>query len=214
MAEEQTVGVTGAVFPAWANPTTEQGGPHFGDLVDRVRDVMDAARLVDPSDELARELIADLARVADRMEAVAVPSRQAPADSRIDLPARGNVALPPFTMLEESAEGVRAEATFRPFHQGEGAAHGGNVSLLFDELAGSAVMARLTEGFPRTAYLTVDYRALTPIGRPLMARVWVDRIDGRKLFVRGTLHDGEILCAEMDALFLEVAVPEQTPPGP
>ncbi|WP_235735286.1 PaaI family thioesterase [Nocardioides alcanivorans] len=69
-------------------------------------------------------------------------------------------------------------------------------------------MERATRGFPRTAYLKVDYRSLTPVGRTLRARVWVDRIEGRKLFARGTLHDGDRLCAEMDGLFIEVIDPQ------
>lgn len=194
-------------FPAWVRGNTDRGGPHFGDLIDRIRDVMDAARFVSPTDELALELIDDLTRVAAKMEAVAVPPDEAPADTRRDLPSRGNVALPPTIIESEGPEGVVATATFRDFHLGRKAAHGGAVSLLFDELSGSAVMQRVSHGtFPRTAFIKVDYRSLTPVGRPLTVKVWVERKEGRKLFVLGTLHDGDTLCAEMNGLFLEVAM--------
>jgi hypothetical protein len=33
---------------------------------------------------------------------------------------------------------------------------------------------------------------------------WVERVEGRKIFARGTLHAGEILCAEADAIFITV----------
>lgn len=209
MTDDQGTATGGtARVPPWAQPTTEKGGPYFGELVDRVRDAMDAARRIDPSDELALELVEDLGKLVERMRGAVVHPHDAPADSRVDLPARGNVSLPPFQMLAEGPDGVEAEVTFRPFHEGEGAAHGGYVSLLFDELAGSAVMAQLTDTFPRTAYLKVDYRSLTPIERPLRARVWVEGSERRKLFVRGTLHDGDRLCAEMNALFVQVPMPQ------
>lgn len=190
--------------PDWARGNTDRGGEQFGDLVEALRSVMDAARYLAPSDELTRELTTDLNRIAQRMQEAAVPSDDAAADSRKDLPARGNPSLPPFVVTDLGPDGVTAEATFRPFHMGRNAAHGGNVSLLFDELAGYATMQRVTSGFARTAFLKVDYRSLTPTERPLRARVWVDRIEGRKMFVLGTLHDGERLCAEMNALFLQV----------
>lgn len=195
----------GTGVPEWARGNTHRGGPQFGDLVEELRSVMDAARFIAPDDETSRELTAELRRVAELMRAVAVPVDDAAPDSRKDLPARGNPSLPPFTVLELDHEGVVAEATFRSFHLGRNAAHGGNVSLLFDELAGYATMQRVTNGFARTAFLKVDYRSLTPVDRTLRVRVWVDSIEGRKLHVLGSLHDGDRLCAEMTALFLQVA---------
>ncbi|MDT0203038.1 PaaI family thioesterase [Nocardioides sp. AE5] len=194
-------------LPAWANPNTHAGGPHFGEMIDQVRRVMDAARVIDPDDALASGLIADLAAIATRMEAAAATPSMAPGDSRIDLPGRGNVALPPFTMVSDGPDGVVAETVFRTFHLGEGAAHGGYVSLFFDELAGYAAMHAISDGMPRTAFLKVDYRSLTPVGRTLTGKVWVEGTEGRKLFLRGSLHDGERLCAEMEALFLTVPMP-------
>lgn len=191
--------------PEWARGNIDRGGPHFGDLVEQLRAVMDAVRFLNPSDDEALEITADLRKIAERMQAGAVHSDAAAADSRNDLPARGNPSLPPFKVLEVGTEGVTAEVTFGAFHMGRLAAHGGYISLLFDELAGYATMHRVTEGFARTAFLKVDYRSLTPTDTLLGVRVWVDRIEGRKLFVRGTLHDGDRLCAEMDALFLQVA---------
>ncbi|MFS3127675.1 PaaI family thioesterase [Nocardioides sp. Bht2] len=204
MTSTRETGAERTTVPDWAVGNTHRGGPHFGDLVEQLRSVMDAVRYLDPADDLAIELTTALRGIAGRMQADAVASDDAAADSRKDLPARGNPSLPPFTVLEVGEEGVFADATFRAFHMGRLAAHGGYVSLLFDELAGYATMERVSSGFARTAFLKVDYRSLTPIDRPLRVRVWVDRIEGRKLFVLGTLHDGDRLCAEMDALFLQV----------
>ncbi|CAM3189242.1 PaaI family thioesterase [Nocardioides dubius] len=191
-------------LPKWARGNSHRGGPGFGELIEQVRSVMDASRFIAPGDDVARELTADLSRIVERMQAIAVPVDDAAADSREDLPARGNPSLPPFEIIDLGSEGVVAEIVFRAFHLGRLSAHGGNISLLFDELAGYATMHRVTSGFARTAFLKVDYRSLTPIDRPLRARVWVEEIDGRKLHVLGTLHDGDRLCADMTALFIQV----------
>jgi len=68
----------------------------------------------------------------------------------------------------------------------------------------STTSALAVNGVTRTAYLTVQYRSLTPLSTPLTCRTWVDKRDGRKAFVKGTLHDGDRLCAELDALFIEL----------
>ena len=33
---------------------------------------------------------------------------------------------------------------------------------------------------------------------------WLDRADGRKIICRGTLHNGDVLCAEAEGLFISV----------
>jgi hypothetical protein len=68
---------------------------------------------------------------------------------------------------------------------------------MFDEALGFALRE---PGF--TAYLHVDYRAPTPLHRELVVDAAVDRVDGRKNFVRGTAKlDDRVLC-EAEALFL------------
>lgn len=191
--------------PIWSAVGTTRGGPRYGELVESVRRVMDASRLARPEEHLIGPLIERLNGIAAMLEESAVDVSSAPADTRVDLPGRGNVSLPPFALRRSGPDGVEAEVTFRTFHLGGYAAHGGQVALLFDELAGTAVLARIT-GIPRTAYLKVDFRALTPIDRPLSVRTWVERVDGRKLHVRGSLTDGDTLCAELDALFIETTI--------
>ena len=53
-----------------------------------------------------------------------------------------------------------------------------------------------------TAYLHVEYRKPTPLNRPLELKGWIDKIEGRKRFIRGTCHlDGELL-TEANGLFI------------
>ena len=78
--------------------------------------------------------------------------------------------------------------TYTDAHAGAGeAVHGGQVMLLFDEMLGG-VAGSVTAS--RTASLTVNYRSLTPMGVELRVEGWVDRVEGRKIYVRGRLLDG------------------------
>ncbi|MGI6795334.1 PaaI family thioesterase [Gordonia sihwensis] len=191
-------------FRADFEVTTERGGPSYGEMVEQVRTFMDKVRYASPTPELADEVIEDLKKLNAKLDTTLVDEWTSPSGTRIDLPSRGNITLPPYEVRNGGPKGVDAEVIFRRFHLGgNGVAHGGHVAVAFDDLGGMA--AALRAGRPaRTAYLTVNYRSLTPLETPLVLRTWVHEHDGRKNFVRGTLHDGDRLCAEMDALFIEL----------
>lgn len=100
------------------------------------------------------------------------------------------------------SEGLVAHVTFGQLHGGaNGAVHGGAIPLVFDE--GFAQVANFN-GQTRTASLTVDYRAVTPLHRELTLRCWLEREEGRKVFVRGTLHDGDTLTVDAHGLFVRL----------
>lgn len=178
------------------------GGPHYGEFIDQVRTLMDKVRLADPSDAVALDAIAALKELNDKLDAVQVDEWSAPTWHRTDLPSRGNITLPPFMVDSASREGVRARITFRTFHLGgNNAAHGGHIGLGFDDLLGMTA-AVYTRAVTRTAYLHVDYRSITPLNTELQVHCWVERQEGRKVFVRATMHDGDRLCAEANGMFL------------
>lgn len=184
--------------------TTERGGPHYPEMIEQVRTFMDKVRLASPTPEVADEVIAGLRRLNAALDTVQVDEWNTPSGTRVDLPARGNITLPPYEVADAGAHGVRAAVTFRTYHLGgNGAAHGGQVALAFDDLGGMA-SALYCKGICRTAYLKVNYRSITPLNTPLELRTWVDETEstGRKLFVKGSLHDGDRLCADLDALFI------------
>ncbi|WP_280298096.1 PaaI family thioesterase [Nocardia neocaledoniensis] len=178
------------------------GGPHFGELIEQVRTLMDKARLINPSDELAKDAIATLEQLNARLDEAVVDEWSAPSWTRTDLPSRGNITLPPYTVDSADADGVTAKLTFRTFHLGgNSAAHGGQIGLAFDDILGMTAAVH-TKAVTRTASLTVDYRSITPLNRELTVRAWVERVDGRKVYLRATMHDGERLCAEANGLFI------------
>lgn len=180
----------------------KRGGELYGDFIEQVRLLMDRARMADPGDELSQHVITQLTKLNDELAGAAVDEWSLPNWTRNDLPSRGNLTLPPYEVDSADATGVHARIVFRPFHLGgNAAAHGGHIALGFDDLLGMA--AALSSGsVTRTASLTVDYRAITPLDRDLKLHAWTERQEGRKVYVRATLHDGERLCAEAHGLFI------------
>jgi acyl-coenzyme A thioesterase PaaI-like protein len=79
--------------------------------------------------------------------------------------------------------------------------HGGVIAALFDEVLGSVNVANEVGGM--TGTLRVVYRAPTPIDEEVRLEGWLDRIEGRKVFARGTLHHGDTLLVEADGIFIQ-----------
>jgi len=115
----------------------------------------------------------------------------------------------PEFMIRSAGDGrVDGAVTFGRWFMGGGmAVHGGAITLLFDEVLGILASAA-AKTITRTAYLRTDYRALTPIDTELDVSAWIDRVEGRKIFVKGEVRHGDVVCAEADALFLQLT-PEQ-----
>lgn len=88
----------------------------------------------------------------------------------------------PQLYLSEDGRGVSGTVTLGPAYEGgPGLVHGGIVSLMFDHAMGTAVF--VAGHAAMTVSLEVRYRAPTPLEVPLHVAAWVDRIDGRKVFV-------------------------------
>lgn len=83
-----------------------------------------------------------------------------------------------------------------------GFAHGGAVAAIMDDLLGQMLIPLNRPGV--TATITVDFRGPALLGRTLALEAWCERIEDRKLHLRGTIHDGATLIAEGRALFVHV----------
>jgi acyl-coenzyme A thioesterase PaaI-like protein len=107
-------------------------------------------------------------------------------------------------VLQEGARAtVEGRITFtEPYEGAPGCVHGGFIASAFDEVLGVAQSASGQPGM--TANLTVDYRSPTPLLRELVFRGWCEKVEGRKIFTRGTLHHGDTLCAESTGLFISM----------
>lgn len=123
------------------------------------------------------------------------PENMAPAGRVLELPGLGHPLLPPWTLTESGPDGVTMEGHFTRSHVGgNNAVHGGMIPLFYDWLLGMVVS---TAGIrpTRTAYLHVDYRKITPIDEPLIAKGRISNSDGRKVFISSTMTtaDGSLL---------------------
>lgn len=180
----------------------------WGAMAAELRGLHDAIASLPFERTLVEELAADLRGWRERLAPLAGEELEQ-ANGRVQqLPVRGHVMLPEFVIGSAGSGRVDGTVTYGRYFMGGGmAVHGGAVSLVFDEVLGilASVQART---ITRTAYLHTDYRALTPIDAELAVSAWIDRVEGRKIFVRGEMRHGDVVCAEAEALFLQLT-PEQ-----
>lgn len=85
-----------------------------------------------------------------------------------------------------------------------GHAHGGAVASVMDEALGAAAWA--AGHAIVVAHLEVDFRTMVPLGTDATFETWVESVEGRKVFTRGTLRgaDDEVF-AEGRALCIVLA---------
>ena len=81
-------------------------------------------------------------------------------------------------------------------------AHGGIVAALIDETMG--LVLAIHEALAFTVQLDITYLAPTPINETIYARAWLERKEGRKMFMRAEVTSGTATIAEASSLFIEV----------
>lgn len=195
---------------AWHGPNLHNpgGGPEYAEMIDALRDFLDGLAAAVPDAATSTDLAHDLRAWTDRLAPVAVSEGRQLWARRLDQPGHGQTMAPSVTITAGDQNSVSGTVTFgRYFLGGGGAAHGGAIPLLFDEVLGQ--LANSGEREPsRTAYLHTDYRSITPIGEELSVRGWFVREQGRKRILRAELTHGDTLCAEAEGLFV-VLRPDQ-----
>ncbi len=114
----------------------------------------------------------------------------------------GNPLAPPLSFRVEGNQ-VKGSGRFGLQYEGPPmSVHGGFVAAALDELLGMAQSLSGKSGM--TGTLTIKYRRPTPLHKDLDLTAWVDHIEGRKIFVSGTIHHEGTLCAEADGVFISV----------
>jgi len=170
-----------------------------------MRRLQDIAVSTNPDERLWNDAAELIEGVGARLEKHKAPAGVAPAGRARDIPGNGHPLMPPWRVAESGPNEVTMRGHFTRFHVGgNDAVHGGVIPLFYDWHFGMVVSAA---GRPdsRTAYLHVDYRRITPTDEPLLARAWIDAVDGRKLFVRATMtdSDGNVL-SEANGLMIKL----------
>jgi acyl-coenzyme A thioesterase PaaI-like protein len=116
-----------------------------------------------------------------------------------------NPLAPPIHIGPTGDRSAAATVTFGSAYEGPpGSVHGGFVAAAFDEVLGYVQSMSGRGGF--TGTLTVRYRKPTPLHTELDFEAEIDRIEGRKIFARGNLYAGDLLCAEAEGIFITVGM--------
>jgi acyl-coenzyme A thioesterase PaaI-like protein len=84
------------------------------------------------------------------------------------------------------------------------AIHSGFISTIFDNAAGCLALVACDLSPAVTAYLNVSHQEPMTLGKDYVAVVEVDRIEGRKVFLKGKIMDKENnVYANMESLFVK-----------
>ena len=162
-----------------------------------------------PADELM-EAAAMARALADRLDAL--PARSSFVDGRVgnfhrDSPWTGtaNAIAPPAeiwvvadSQVGENGWHTEGRVVFGAAYEGPlGNVHGGCIAGVMDVLLG------LSHDDPGvTGTLTITYRRPSPLRREISLRGWVDRIDGRKRWIKGTASLGDDVLVEAEGVFI------------
>lgn len=179
----------------------------------------------DPSAAELTEFTAQLRVVFDQLDAASSRQRAAssafstastsdfpnllvPADGEtfaesLDRPVSGpgNPFSVPMTMRRDGDTVVSTVNLDNGFEGAPGRSHGGIVAAIFDDLFGSVPMLHGKIAF--TASLNIEYVAPSPVREPVTYRGWVDRIEGKKIFVVGESHHHDVLVTRAQGLFID-----------
>lgn len=189
-------------LPWLPTPPAQDGGDALSRAVDALRVLQATMTAAAPDDaSVWDEAAARLTALADLLAPHAVGEDRQVVGHRHDLPGRGQAMSPPVLVDEWDETHVLGRVTYSRFYLGgNGAVHGGALPLVFDEVLGR--LANTGRARARTAFLHVDFRSIAPVGVELVVRADVDREEGRKRFLSGTLHHEGTLVAEATGLFV------------
>lgn len=198
--------------PPWGTnvPLTwvTEGDPEYAALVTQLRGFLDDLASARPEPADSAELADTLQHWRVRLGRTRTGEQGQVFGRRPDLPSRGHTMLPDYVVHHVDDVSISASVRFGRYYLGGGeAVHGGAIPLVFDELLGTLTNFG-TRPSSRTAYLTVGFRAITPLDTELEVTGRIDRVEGRKTFVSGELRHGDLLCADAEALFVALR-PEQ-----
>jgi acyl-coenzyme A thioesterase PaaI-like protein len=190
----------------WSGRPVPEG---YTDMIDELRELLDRVAGAAPSAEVVRATTKTVAELNAALAEWEVDEPEQLSGRLVAAPGRAQLAAPALHVDEIDDQRMSGRVRFgRHFLGSNGVVHGGAIPYLFDDLLGRLALAG-GRSRSRTAYLHVDYRSVAPIDAELRVEAWFDREEGRKRFVRGTLHDGDRLCADASALFVALR-PGQT----
>ena len=190
-------------LPEWWQPQVVPEAPGgYVEMIAQARLLLDALAAAVPDAHTVAHATEQLRDLTERLGEAEVDEFNQLSGRIEGVAGRGQLLVPPAVIEHVDDFRIECSVTFTRHHLGgNGAAHGGSLPLLFDDILG-----RFAQGggrpIARTAYLHVDYRSITPVDKPLRLVGAIVSEEGRKRLVRGTLEDGDTVCAEAEGLFV------------
>jgi acyl-coenzyme A thioesterase PaaI-like protein len=117
---------------------------------------------------------------------------------------RCNPLAPPMQMVlrDGKATGV---VTFGDAYEGPPTCvHGGMIALTWDHVMALANM--LIDARGPTAWLHVEYKKPTPLHEELRFEAWIDKLEGKKIFIRGACYARGEIVTEATGLFINTFI--------
>ena len=116
--------------------------------------------------------------------------------------------LPSSVIIPSGPPNLGELQTFCSFDRGldghEGFCHGGSLSTVMDQSMGTLARA-YPNTRPYTKYLHINFEKPLRTPGAVLCRVWLTRIEGRKLWVSGSMEDAQgTLYMTAEALFVNV----------
>jgi acyl-coenzyme A thioesterase PaaI-like protein len=177
----------------------------LGRFVAALRRLQDLTVSTRPDDSAWATAVQHVENACALLDGHQVPETQAVAGRVLALPGLGHPLMPPWHLTESGPDGVVMKGHFTQAHVGGNqAVHGGMIPLFYDWLFGMVVS---TADIPptRTGFLHVDYRKITPIDQPLIARGRITEVDGRKYFIGASMTDADgALLSEASGLMVRL----------
>lgn len=180
------------------------GIERYVSMIDNLRRFLDLTAGGKPDAATLLKISLLLEGASDLLEPFQTPDLEEVFGRSIDLDGRAQTLIPPFTVTSIDEYQLAGTVVFgRHFLGSKGAAHGGAITLVFDEVLGRLSM---TSGRARcrTAYLHVNYRNVAPIGVELDFTARFVREEGRKRYLAAELRHGDTICADAEGLFVEL----------
>jgi len=124
---------------------------------------------------------------------------------------RANPIAPPvFTQIIDNK--VICTVTFTDVFEGPpGCVHGGIVALVWDHVLAAATLIDDARG--PTANLNITYRKPTPLKQELRFEAWLDRHEGKKIYIKGACYakdsnGNDVVVTEAEGLFINTLIRE------
>lgn len=178
------------------------GGADFARMISELRRLQDRIAEGSPPADVVSTTANGIAQLADSLARYAAVEEQRIAGRRWDLDGRGQAFVPPVRMVECGEQRRVGRVSFSAFHHGAGGVvHGGVIPLVFVEVLG---LLANSAGRPlsRMAYLNVDFKAPIRVGVEVGVDAELARMEGRKIFIRGSLFEEQVRFATAEALFV------------